>query len=64
MIVESEKSAQSMPRNTGPRFPALAVVCNGLLSIAKQNGRVASTTVGGKPLVRKAKVLAGAPGFM
>lgn len=63
MIVESEKSAQSMPRNTGPRFPPLAVVCNGLLSIAKQKGRVASTTVG-QPLVRKAKVLAGAIGVM
>ena len=31
MIVESEKTAQSTPRNTGPRFPWLAVVCNGLL---------------------------------
>ena len=58
VIVEREKIAQSRPRNTGPRFPALAVVCNGLLSIAKQEWRVVSPTMR-NALVRKAKMLAG-----
>lgn len=36
MIVESENDAQSKPWNTGPRFPLLAGVCNGLLFIANR----------------------------
>lgn len=46
MIVESEKIAQSTPRNIGPRFLPLAVVCNGLLSMAKREAGAESTTVG------------------
>ncbi len=46
MIVEREKTAQSTPRNTGPRFLLLAVVCNGLLSIARWKRGTASTGLG------------------
>ena len=41
MMVDSEKMAQSTPRNTGPRFLPLAVACNGLLSIAQRRWREA-----------------------
>ena len=37
-MVESEKTAQSIPRNTGPRLSALAVVCNGLLFMIVSDG--------------------------
>ena len=40
-MVDSEKTAQSTPRNAGPRFLPLAVVCNGLLSIAQRRWRTA-----------------------
>lgn len=63
MIVDSEKTAQSMPTNTGPRFPPLAVVCNGLLSIAKREWRAASIAVE-TALVRKGDLLAGASGVL
>ena len=46
MIVEREKTAQSTPRNTGPTFLLLAVVCSGLLSIAKWKRGTASTGLG------------------
>lgn len=62
-MVDREKTVQSTPRNTGPRFPPLAVVCNGLLSIAKPEWRRAST-VEQVALVRKAVVLAGAHGVL
>lgn len=50
-----------MPRNTGPRFPPLAVVCNGSLSIAKQEWGAALTIV--KTAFLR-EVLAGAPGVL
>lgn len=62
MTVESENTAQSMAMDTGPRFPQLAVVCNGLLSIRRREGRAASIAVEIE-LVKKGEVLAGAPGF-
>ena len=40
-MVDNEKTAQSMPRNAGPRFLSLTVVCNGLLSIAQRRWRAA-----------------------
>ena len=40
-MVDSEKTAQSTPMNAGPRLLPLAVVCNGLLSIAQQRRRAA-----------------------
>lgn len=42
MIVESEKTAQSTPRNTRPRFPPLAVVCNGFVVHCEAGFRAAS----------------------
>lgn len=52
-----------MPKNTGPRFPPLAVVCNGLLSIAEQEWR-AALTIAETAFLWKVEVLAGAPGVL
>ena len=60
MMVDSEKTAQSMPRNAGPRFLLLAVVCNGLLSIAQQRWRAAAM-VEAIALERKTEVPASGP---
>ena len=59
-MVDSEKMAQSMPKNAGPRFLPLTEVCNGLLCIAQRRWR-AALVVKEIALERKTEVLASAP---